>query len=611
MNDSIPKKNAPSASMSLAACFFIFVIVITVLIGSTYFFLSKKNYSDKILSTLQNQSSRIEKTLVDNIEYSAYLMKYINIQIRDRNKRDLSYINKILSSFELKKNTTSEVPWNMFSWVDEKMNLCVNSTFGIVNPISIADRAYAPFMVSDPGVIHFGKPSHGKISGQWIIPSGMGVVDKNGKYIGGVVFGFQIERLSTKLLQSITDGSTTFAIFDLDGEQIMNSENFVSNPELFSLVKNAINSGQKTGELTKFLTFGNNENYGFYRKLEKYPFLVVTKYDSSLTKKEMMALVYPYLFELLVIFIVLGGTFYFLKLTIISPIIQLSKASGSIAQDREDRVQMPESKIAEIVELTNQVKLIEHYKIKLLQSKKMQESFFANISHELRTPLNGILNFSLMMKDEMFGKIDPEYKDMAQDIYLSGKHLLNLVNDILDFSKINMGKANLHEEEFDMNDEIASAIRIVMSGAQYQNRNSSVTITPEITPNLHKFYGDRMMFKQILLNLLSNALKFTESGSVSLKALIDNQENLAIEVEDTGIGIKKEDLEKLGVEFGQVGDGYSRTKYQGSGLGLFLVKKMVELHNGKFELDSVYGQGTKAKITFPKNRLITNSTNNE
>jgi len=607
MINSISKKHLPFIHASLAGCFFIFIAIVTLIIGSAYFFLSKKNYSEKVISSLQVQSSRIEKTLIDNIEYSAYLMKYIGAQIGDRNNKNLNYINGLLSSFELKKNTNNEVPWNMFSWVDDEMNLRVNSTFGIIHPISVIDREYAPFMVSDPGVIHFGKPSYGKISGQWIIPSGMGIVDKNKKYLGGVVFGFQIERLATKLLQSLTEGAVTFAVFDLDGEQIINSDNFVTNPELSSLVKNAINSGQKNGELTKFLTFGNNDNYGFYRRLEKYPFLIVTKYDATFAKRELLALFYPYLFEILLILTALGTAFYFLKLAVISPIIQLSKAAQLIEQDREDKIKMPKSRITEIIELTNQIKSIENYKIRLLQSKRMQESFFANVSHELRTPLNGILNFSEMMKNEMFGQLNSDYKEMAQDIHLSGKHLLNLVNDILDFSKISMGKATIHEEEFDIRNEIASIIRIISSGAQFHNQSSKVKLTSEIAPEIDQFRGDRMMFKQIILNLMSNALKFTESGTVELRVFIDKK-HLIFEVKDSGIGIKQEDLEKLGVEFGQVGDGYSRTKYQGSGLGLFLVKKMIQLHNGTFEISSVYNEGTTAKAIFSQNRAILKTT---
>ena len=125
----------------------------------------------------------------------------------------------------------------------------------------------------------------------------------------------------------------------------------------------------------------------------------------------------------------------------------------------------------------------------------------------------------------------------------------------------------------------------------------------KIAEGLSKFRGDRRMFKQILLNLLSNASKFVEKGSINLQIFSD-QQGLVIKVEDTGVGIKEEDLAKLAVEFGQVGDGYFRGKKQGSGLGLFLVKKMAELHQGKFEISSVYGEGTVVKLTFPHSRII-------
>ena len=137
------------------------------------------------------------------------------------------------------------------------------------------------------------------------------------------------------------------------------------------------------------------------------------------------------------------------------------------------------------------------------------------MSHELRTPLNGILNFSEMMEKEMFGPIAEEYKEMAADINSSGNHLLTLLNDILDLSKMDIGKVKLREEKFSMLKEIIDAIRIISSDMKF-NSNSSVKLTYNIAGDLDLFLGDRRMFKQILLNLLSNATKFTDVGEISL-----------------------------------------------------------------------------------------------
>ncbi len=317
---------------------------------------------------------------------------------------------------------------------------------------------------------------------------------------------------------------------------------------------------------------------------------------------------YSHLFEVLTLLVSLGIVFYLLRKFIILPIVELSHAFGLIAHDREEDINIPTTRILEIANLSHQIEVIKKYKTSLIEAKKSQERFFANMSHELRTPLNGILNFSFMMQKKMFGEINEEYVEMSTDIHTSGMHLLNLVNDILDFSKMDLQKVQLNESEFNLILEIKEAVKITSSdnaAMDYGATRVLYEIVPNITNGNLQFYGDRRMIKQILLNLLSNAVKFTDRGKVTLKLFMNDENDLAIEVQDSGIGIRKEDLTKLAQEFTQVGDAYSRREKQGSGLGLFLTKKMIELHQGKFEIDSVYGEGTTVSVTLPQNRLRT------
>ncbi len=585
----------------------IFSVLLLVINSSVYFYFRQKIYSQKTSVNLEAQLLRVERVLEDDISYSAYLMKYLGDQIKSHNYHDLKFISDLLSSFGLKSISENKTLWNMFSWSNSNMEVVVNSTFGIISPINIKSREYIGATVSDPGVIHLGKPSYGKVSGEWIIPTGMGFVDKTGKYLGAVVFGFKIDVLKKNLKSAIIDDQTSFVIYDYDMDQIVTSDNYVSNVQFEKLIEKALKSGKNSGELGEFSIFSASDDYGYFKKIDKYRYIIITKNDHLFSKQEVWSHVYPFMIEVFSIVIIMIFMLYLLKLLIISPIVKLSHASRLVAQDRDDEVVMVKSKISEINDLIDQISLIEKYKINLLQAKKSQERFFANMSHELRTPLNGILNFSTMMKDEMFGPISEDYKEMATDINSSGAHLLNLVNDILDFSKMDIGKMKLHEETFSINEEVKDAFRIVFSDFDHHDEKSAVKVFFDFKiKNDLKIYGDRRMFKQMLLNLLSNSSKFVEKGSITLKVFFDEAQDLVIEIIDTGIGIKEEDLKKLVVEFGQVGDGYYRGKKQGSGLGLFLVKKMVELHQGKFGITSVYNQGTTVRLIFPKYRIITN-----
>lgn len=599
-------KNIHLRAFSIKAHFIFFSLIIIILVSALYFYFSWKSYSKNVLINLQKQSVRIERSFVDTLDYSVYLMGYIDSQIKEHDSKDLKYIKNLLTSFRPNNEANNKIPWNMFSWVNRDLNLVANSSLGIVNPINVSERDYISKAVDNPGIIQFGKPSYGKVSGQWIIPSGAGVVDKKGKFLGVIVFGFQIEKFIEKLSQSVNFENVSFAIYDARNMQmVLNSNNFSTDSKYTQLIGN-LNLQQTSGELTRYSIFGNNDSYSFFQRVEKYPYVIVTKYDHYITNRYFLSLLYPYFFEILIIILILVLILQILKIFVINPIVQLHKVAEAVSQNRDNEVKqlLPKTDIKEIANLSNQLQIIQEYKLDLISAKSSQERFFANMSHELRTPLNGILNFSQMMRKEMFGPINADYKEMLNDIYASGEHLLNLVNDILDFAKMDIGKMQLREEQFDLIQEINESVKIIAEDA----KQNGVKIITNIDHSLRNFFGDRRMFKQIMLNLLSNAVKFTDSGGEIDLALQTNKDNdLEVIVKDSGVGIKEEDLARIATEFGQVGDGYKRGQKQGTGLGLALTKKMAELHGGKFLIESVFGEGTKVIIILPGNRIIKNS----
>jgi len=234
-------------------------------------------------------------------------------------------------------------------------------------------------------------------------------------------------------------------------------------------------------------------------------------------------------------------------------------------------------------------------------ANRAKSEFLANMSHELRTPLNAIIGFSEIIKDEMFGPVGrPDYVEYSKDIHASGTHLLELINDILDVSKIEAGKKEINESLFDFGNVGAAALRLVKPRAD----GGKLTLISDIPPNLPQIWGEELAIKQSVLNMLSNAVKFTpEGGSVTLSARIESDGRLKVTVADTGIGIKEEDIPKVLVPFGQVDSALAR-RYAGTGLGLTLVISLVELHGGEFKLESVFGKGTQAIFYLPAERVV-------
>ena len=231
----------------------------------------------------------------------------------------------------------------------------------------------------------------------------------------------------------------------------------------------------------------------------------------------------------------------------------------------------------------------------LERANQAKDRFLASMSHELRTPLNGIIGFAEFLVDGKPGAINAKQKEYLEDILSSGRHLLHLINDMLDLVKIQAGKLELNAETF----RLEAALEEVCAGVRPLAQNKRIPIKVEIAPDLSAVTLDEQRFKQILYNLLSNALKFTdEGGQVEIKAQQGGLGQFLLSVRDTGIGIKAEDIQRLFTEFEQLDTGAAR-RFGGTGLGLALTRKIVELSGGSISIKSELGKGSTFTVILP------------
>lgn len=260
----------------------------------------------------------------------------------------------------------------------------------------------------------------------------------------------------------------------------------------------------------------------------------------------------------------------------------------------------------------------EYSKLQAETANRAKSDFLANMSHELRTPLNSILGFAEVLADELFGKLNERQKEYAKDISDSGCHLLNLINDILDLSKVESGKMELEPTCFLLKHILGASMSMFKEKAMKHNLKLNLSVEPDADIEIE---ADERKLKQIMFNLLSNALKFTPEGrSVHVQARLisdvgalrrvaleegrgsasplQTADFIEISVTDTGIGVKAEDLPKLFKEFTQLESVYTR-RYAGTGLGLALSKKLVELHGGRIWVESEFGKGSKFTFVIP------------
>ncbi len=228
-------------------------------------------------------------------------------------------------------------------------------------------------------------------------------------------------------------------------------------------------------------------------------------------------------------------------------------------------------------------------------ASRHKSEFLANMSHELRTPLNSVIGFSEVLRDRMFGELNPKQAQYVDVILSSGRHLLSLINDILDLSKIEAGRLELEAASFDLPTAIQNTLTLVSDRAARHGISLNLTLDERVGA----ITADERKVKQVLLNLLSNAIKFTpEGGRVDVSAARTNSHAVEISVSDTGIGIAPEDQEIIFEEFRQVGSDYAR-KREGSGLGLALARRLVELHGGHLGVKSEVGKGSTFTFTIP------------
>lgn len=260
------------------------------------------------------------------------------------------------------------------------------------------------------------------------------------------------------------------------------------------------------------------------------------------------------------------------------------------------------STIRDVSERKNMVRNLKRAKEGADSANKAKSAFLANMSHELRTPLNAVIGFTELMRNQTFGAINnPKYEEYLGDIHFSARHLLDIINDVLDMSKIEAGKVDLVESEIVISDVLESILRIMNDRAQA----AGVILDFYVADNIPHIKADQRMLRQILINLVSNAIKFSVTGqSVKVRVATGEDQHVIFIVEDEGCGIPSDKLGTVMEPFGQANSDPRYYKGQGTGLGLPLARAMVDMHDGTLRLDSEEGKGTRVYIDFPASRTL-------
>ncbi|MBT8334567.1 MAG: GAF domain-containing sensor histidine kinase, partial [Deltaproteobacteria bacterium] len=285
------------------------------------------------------------------------------------------------------------------------------------------------------------------------------------------------------------------------------------------------------------------------------------------------------------------------------PLIRENRLVGGLVIQRKEAGEFPDRVVKLLQTFASQSVLsihnaklyreIEEKSYQLEIADKHKSEFLANMSHELRTPLNAILGYTELIVDEIYGAVPEEIKEVLQRLEKNGRHLLNLINDILDLSKIEAGQFLLSLDEYSM----GGVIKTVLTSVEALAAEKDLTLTTEVPDDLPAGRGDEQRIAQVLMNLLGNAIKFTEEGMIGVD-VHETSGSFLVSVSDTGKGLSAADKEIIFKEFQQV-DGSSTREKGGTGLGLSIARKIVAMHGGRIWVESELGQGAIFRFKIP------------
>ena len=475
---------------------------------------------------------------------------------------------------------------NLFSHDGEM----INSSRSWPNPgIHIADRDFFKAVKADPNLKTLvTEPVQARSTGTWTIYQARRVSGANGEFLGLILGAVEL-RYFEDFYRAISLGAgSSIAVVRLDGVTLTRFPRTDTIGKVFSNAQHLLPDGV-SGKVRELNPINGQMTLKAAHRLASYPVFALA------TKTEEAALANWWALARLMSLAVLGCA---ISIVVVAFAFGRQSTQHSMLADAQAEIRRQE-------DLSIAFEAMRAAKEDAEMANRAKSDFLANISHELRTPLNAVLGFSELLASQAFGPLGNErYREYAEDIHASGSHLLSIINDILDLSKAASGTLSLEEDWIDVREIVNSVCRLI----QPRIDEAKLSLTIKMPPDGLILYADERLLRQMLLNLLSNACKFTPpDGHIDCAVSIDAA-GVTFAVTDTGIGIPATELERVLEPFVQVDSSLSR-RQKGTGLGLALVEAMAELHGGRLHLASEFGRGTTASLILPLDRVRPAGTN--
>lgn len=550
----------------------VIIVIIITLVSFTQIHSSKR---EQILKDLEVESTQLETVITDHLNYSRHFINLIGDHIQN-NYADLNYINNTLKDHSKSQYFNLLFGWRKYSWINSNFFETVTSTAGIVShPKKLS---YIRDLIENTkqnksnwksSIIFYNKTSLAKDSSVKIIDN---ISDKvTNKYIGSVVLSYDIDTLIINLNARKKKQNTNFIILDKDFQIVAQSKPVMRdliNPslELEEYLNSALQKlipKEKTALDFSYLNMLNGLNY-FIKPLNDLPFTLVVNIDSNLIRRE--------------IIIDLAKSFI-----LVCIFASLSLGAIIFIYKRETFLRTKAEKASLVAESATRAKT----------------SFLAFTAHEIRSPLGFILTGSEMMTKEFLGELPAPYKKYAQGIHDNSHLILEFITDILDESQIIEGKFKIVNTLTNLQEVIKEAIHVNL--ARFNTRK--IKITPMIESNLPLLICDKRRILQVINNLISNSIKYSKDNTIITVAAKVIYDEMVITITDQGVGMKESDVPIALSAYGTLRE-QDYNSVGSYGLGLTIVKMLLDAHEAELSITSIEGKGTTVKMIFPKYKLV-------
>lgn len=597
----------------------LFVVLGFVWISYSTYLSFHKNYAQEIMV----QSGEIKDLFDEKVTFIEHFLQFVGSQIKSSQKKSIKDIASIIKHRNYDQNLVQDqnddaITWNMVNYITPEGYLVADSKTGMRTPIPVfGKRDWINFAKDTPWKLKFSDPAVGFITGDYIIPSGIGIYDDKGKKFYGLISSsISVEKLTSSLVQ-LVDDNIVFALFNDSFKNVLISDPFIDAQALNSKVdeyRKVLKTRSNTYtafELPEGIKIGDVV-FSYYVHSSKFPFWFLVGFNNNYYARELFNEILPKLLLNFVFWMLFSSIFIYLSYQVVRPIVVLGKAADHISKGKS--IDLPNFKAKELNLLAKQLNTISkiHSSLKSKQNKlyKMNmelstanefiKSNMSFLSHELVNPTASILEFSKMLGKRLEYKLDDkESKDYLSIINKASIHLNKQLNFFMKLFRFQAEQKQIEEKPVALKQLIDWNLSMIMHHANCKQ----VSVSAEVPENL-SLLGDEIMIGQLVQNIAANGAKYNKvDGSLTVKAFMNQKGEIEIHFIDTGVGISENDLGNIFKLFKRA-PVTKKSKTVGYGIGLAYAQRCVEAHGGKIAVTSKLGKGSIFKVIFPKNRTI-------